>query len=79
MTQEMEFMLSSFHRNEVPIDWTDQRGLGYSSIKPLNSWLQDLYNRVEFFRDWEISGTPKVFLISAFYFPQSFISAIKQN
>lgn len=66
MTDDMEKMISSFNNNEVPIEWTVEKGLGFSSIKPLNSWLNDLYARVEFLNDWAISGTPTVFLISAF-------------
>jgi len=79
MTEQMEEINSKFYRNEVPYPWSESHGLGFASIKPLMGWLQDLFNRVEFFRDWEVNGLPSKFWISAFYFPHAFIAAIKQN
>merc|ERR1711971_1389501 len=65
--------------NKTPEEWLSS---GYSSLKPLNSWFENLKERVEFFTNWANlpnSGAPQIFWISGFFFPQAFLTAILQN
>lgn len=39
-------------------------------MKPLNAWVVDLVYRIDTIRTWIEKGTPAVFWISGFYFPQ---------
>ena len=42
----------------------------YPSMKPLSAWVVDLVCRLDTIRAWIEKGTPAVFWISGFYFPQ---------
>lgn len=39
-------------------------------MKPLSAWVGDVMYRLEITRAWIEKGTPAVFWISGFYFPQ---------
>ena len=39
-------------------------------MKPLSAWVVDLVYRIDTIRAWIEKGTPAVFWISGFYFPQ---------
>jgi len=52
---------------------------GFLSLKPLASWIQDLNDRITFLTDWIKKGTPDVFWISGFFFPQAFLTGTLQN
>lgn len=41
--------------------------VGFLSLKPLASWVEDLKNRIKFLNEWILYGTPKVFWISGFF------------
>lgn len=51
--------------------WADK---GFLSLKPLNSWTNDLVSRINFLTTWVDEGTPDVFWVSGFFFPQAFIT-----
>lgn len=61
MSEELELLSNSLFMNQVPLMWEEK---GFLSLKPLNSWTQDLNDRVNFLQSWIDSGTPKVFWIS---------------
>jgi len=42
-------MFNNFIDNRVPLMWSN---VGYPSLKPLNSWFDDLILRVEFLSKW---------------------------
>jgi dynein heavy chain len=42
----------------------------YPSLKPLSSWVSELLERCRFVSEWVASGTPAVYWISGFFFPQ---------
>jgi dynein heavy chain len=78
MTAELDDMFNSLLNNMVPNIWT-KNNIGYPSLKPLSSWFEDLILRVEFFCDWIANGSPNAYWISAFYFPQGFLTSVLQG
>ncbi len=71
MSDDLEKMAQSLFDNQVPKKWAD---VGFLSLKPLASWIQDLIERVNFLKKWIDGGTPAVFWISGFFFPQAFFT-----
>jgi dynein heavy chain len=76
MSEELDKMYVSFLINQVPSIWAKT---GYSSLKPLGSWFDDLDLRVKFVRSWIAEGEPLSFWMSAFFFPQGFLTGVLQN
>jgi len=79
MNDELEKMGLTLMNNEIPQNWTEENGCGFLSIKPLSNWINDLRDRIDFLKDWELNGTPMCFWLSGFFFPQGFLTGIKQN
>jgi len=79
MNEDLELMGNSILNNEVPSNWAEETGVGFMSIKTLSAWIVDLKLRVEFLKEWEENGTPICFWMSGFFFPQAFLTGIKQN
>lgn len=75
MGPELERMYNSFLNQKVPKNWSDQ---AYPSLKPLGSWVKDLILRVEFISSWLTQGPRPSFWLSAFFFPQGFMTAALQ-
>jgi dynein heavy chain len=76
MSGELEQMGNSMFDQKVPEMWVK---VAYPSMKPLNSWVLDLLDRLRFYQDWVDRGIPAIFWISAFYFPQAFMTGTLQN
>lgn len=76
MSEDLEKMATSIFDNQVPGSWAS---VGFLSLKPLASWIQDCNERITFLANWYDEGTPVVFWISGFFFPQAFITGTKQN
>ena len=68
MSQKLEAIFNCFLNNKVPDAWMDV-SLGYPSLKPLNSWVEDLVARLEFISSWVVDGPPKTFWVASFFFP----------
>jgi len=62
--------------NQVGKLWADK---GFLSLKPLGSWIEDLIARIRFLNEWITEGTPKIFWMSGFFFPQAFVTGSLQN
>jgi dynein heavy chain len=76
MSQDLENMSVAFLNNKVPLSWEK---VGYPSLKPLSSWTEDLIKRLDFLGKWLYEGTPDSFWLSAFFFPQGFMTASLQT
>jgi len=61
----------------VPVEW--QPVVGFLSLKPLASWINDLNERISFLSKWVDQGAPPAFWISGFFFPQAFFTGTLQN
>jgi dynein heavy chain len=73
MSMDLESMAASFLDGKVPMKF--EAPLGYPSLKPLGSWVTDLVLRVEFLAKWLYEGAPSSYWLSAFFFPQGFMTA----
>jgi hypothetical protein len=47
--------------------------------KPLAAWFNDLCERTKFINSWIIDGPPTVYWLSAFFFPQGFLTGVLQT
>jgi dynein heavy chain len=74
MSPMLENILQCLYVNRVPEAWSK-----YESMKPLGSWFSELVKRIEFFNSWMRYGNPPSYWLSAFYFPQSFLTGILQR
>jgi dynein heavy chain len=76
MSESLEQMAASLFTNQVPEAWV---AVAYPSLMPLAAWVSDLLARVTFIENWIQNGTPVVFWISGFFFPQAFLTGTLQN
>lgn len=65
-----------FLNDRVPLTWEKA---GYPSLKPLGSWTNDLIERLNFIGKWLYEGPPDSYWLSAFFFPQGFMTASLQT
>jgi len=75
MSVDLEEMFKSFLTKRVPANWGKY---SYLSLKPLGSWVNDFIKRMEFMSKWLYEGPQKSYWLSAFFFPQGFMTAAKQ-
>jgi len=78
MSQKLEEIFNSFLDNKVPGAWMSTN-IGYPSLKPLGSWVEDLVERIKFVSSWVYDGPPLTFWVAAFFFPQGFMTATMQT
>jgi dynein heavy chain len=71
MSEDLEKMSDAIFDNRVPPAWTKK---GFLSLKALGSWIEDCNARINFLRQWINHGTPKVYWVSGFFFPQAFFT-----
>jgi dynein heavy chain len=76
MSAIIEATIRSLFDNRVPRSWMKN---SYPSLKPLGSYISDLRQRLDFFKDWLTNGPPIIFSISKFFFTQSFLTGAMQN
>jgi len=83
MSEDLELLARAIFDNKVAGKWSQPAagngGVGHLSMKPLASWIDDLVDRIKFLQDWYDNGTPAVYWISGFFFPQAFMTGTKQN
>ncbi|KNC55308.1 dynein heavy chain [Thecamonas trahens ATCC 50062] len=76
MTSEMEAMFEDLLYARVPNVWA---AVAYPSLKALVPWMDNLVERVQFMREWLVGGVPNSFWLSAFFFPQGFLTGVLQE
>jgi dynein heavy chain len=76
MSEELDKMANSLFNNLVPDAWSV---VGFLSLKPLASWVNDMLQRIKFLQDWIEGGPPATYWVSGFFFPQAFFTGTKQN
>ena len=76
MSGPLEAMYNSFVLLRVPPQWENA---GYPCLKPLNTWIEDYFERIDFMSKWLTEGPRPSYWISGFFFPQGFMTAIKQT
>ena len=70
-TADLERMAESLTKNLIPQIWAEK---SYPSLKPLSGYIRDFQQRLKTMKDWIEKGIPTSFWMSAFYFPQSFLT-----
>ena len=76
MSADLERMLSSMLRGEVPGAWAKA---AYPSLKPLASWHADLKQRVAFIRNWLVAAKPPDrYVLPYFFYTQGFLTGVLQ-
>jgi dynein heavy chain, axonemal len=76
MSSELEKMYNCFVFHKVPAAWEEA---GYPCLKPLPSWVEDFMLRICFMSDWLHGGPQLAYWLSGFFFPQGFMTAVKQT
>ena len=74
MSMQLELMYNSFLLKKVPSLWANK---AYPSLKPLAAWVDDFILRVKFFETWIANPNLDSYWVSAFFFPQGFMTATK--
>jgi dynein heavy chain len=75
MSGDLEGMFNAFLVQKVPGNWEK---VAYPCLKPLNAWVADFIERIDFMMSWLTKGPPMSFWISCFFFPQGFMTASLQ-
>lgn len=76
MSDDLEKMYSCFVFQKVPAAWEEA---GYPCLKPLPSWVEDFLMRIEFMGSWLLQGPRISYWLPGFFFPQGFMTAVKQT
>lgn len=76
MSSSLETMYNCFVFQKVPPSWEEA---GYPCLKPLPAWVEDFFARIDFMGKWLMQGPPICFWLSGFFFPQGFMTSVKQT
>lgn len=74
--ENFQQICSELQDNRIPSIWLRR---SYLTTKTLANYVNDLQQRVEFFKNWSWHGIPNAFWFSAFYFPQAIITTMKRT
>ena len=75
MSEELESMCNEIAIKNVPKIW---QAASYPTVKSLFDYVDDLCERVLFFRRWIQTKQPSVFLLPYFFHPKRFLTSILQ-
>lgn len=73
---ELEQLLECLGKNTVPDKWTQ---IAFKTRKNLSGFLQELVDRIKFFKSWIEDGEPTTVWMSAFLCPQAVFEALRWN
>jgi dynein heavy chain len=76
MSEVLDKMYLKMQNNQVPDNWSK---IAYPSLKPLSSWFKDLIDRVDFMRNWLMTGNPSSYWVPGMFFPQGFMTGVLQT
>ncbi|GBG69594.1 hypothetical protein CBR_g4424 [Chara braunii] len=76
LSPSLENLVHSIALGQVPHCWSQ---CAYTSYKPLDRWIEDLNQRLQFMRSWINEGLPNVIWISRLCFPQALTTAVLQQ
>jgi len=76
MSEDLDALATSMFNNQVPAAFGK---VGFLSLKPLSSWINDLNDRIKFITSWIDVGMPAAYWLSGFFFPQAFFTGALQN
>lgn len=76
MSSMLEAMFNNMALKKVPLNWEEA---AYPSLKPLAAWFEELVQRLEFMQRWLDEGYLSSYWVSAYYFPQGFMTAVLQT
>ncbi len=76
MDSVLENMYQCFIFQRVPPTW---EAAGYPCLKPLPSWTDDFCSRIDFMGKWLHEGPRPAYWLPGFFFPQGFMTAVKQT
>jgi len=76
LSSELEAMGDSIYNQKIPAMW---EALAYPCLKPLQSWVVEFLDRLNFIQKWIDFGNPPVYWLSGFFFPQAFLTGTLQN
>ena len=76
MSGPLEDMYNAFLFQRVPPAWEKA---GYPCLKPLTSWTEDFFGRIAFIGDWLRMGPQPCYWLPSFFFPQGFMTSVKQT
>ena len=76
MSSELEVMYNCFVFQKIPPAWEEA---GYPCLKPLSSWIEDFLCRISFMGKWLTEGPRPTYWLPGFFFPQGFMTSVKQT
>ncbi len=76
MSGELEGMYNCFVFAKTPPTWEEA---GYPCLKPLPAWIEDFMCRIDLMDKWLTLGPRPSYWLSGFFFPQGFMTAVKQT
>ena len=76
MSAPLELIYNGFLLQRAPAGWEKA---GYPCLKPLASWVEDYFERLDFFNAWLTKGPRQTYWLPSFFFPQGFMTAVKQT
>eukprot|EP00551_Chaetoceros_affinis_P004894 CAMPEP_0203667706 /NCGR_PEP_ID=MMETSP0090-20130426/4497_1 /ASSEMBLY_ACC=CAM_ASM_001088 /TAXON_ID=426623 /ORGANISM="Chaetoceros affinis, Strain CCMP159" /LENGTH=449 /DNA_ID=CAMNT_0050531953 /DNA_START=216 /DNA_END=1565 /DNA_ORIENTATION=- len=75
LSPQLESVMNKLVDFKVPSKWLQF----YPSMKPLDSWINDLCERIKQLDQWINNETPKVFWLSGFAYPSCFLTSVLQT
>ncbi|CAD8087288.1 unnamed protein product [Paramecium sonneborni] len=76
MNQEMEQICYELLQGVIPSIWLQK---SYLTTNNLINYIENLQERIKYFQKWIENGIPELINISYFFYPQTFLTGVKQD